>query len=72
MHDKRVRELPSWGDMVISAPLLSLSVICVAVQDESGKNVDVLLDGVPLPMMVIPIPADTVIPVVQLQEPAGI
>jgi hypothetical protein len=56
---------------VRSDPLLNLSVITVAVQDESGRYVDVLLDGLPLPMMEIPIPLRTIIPLVQVQDPTG-
>jgi hypothetical protein len=65
-------EFPYLGLIVRSDPLLNWSVITVAVQDESGRYVDVLLDGLPLPMMEIPIPLRTVIPLVQVQDPAGI
>ena len=58
--------------MVIKCPLDSRSVMTVALQEEFAPIVFGVLFGVPLPMIEIPTFWGTVIPVVQVQEPAGI
>ena len=72
MQERRMVAFPYTGEKENKAPLLMLSVICVAVQDESGRNADGLPEGVPVPMIVIPMPPGTTMPLVQMQVPDGI
>ena len=52
-------------------PDVRLSVIAVAAQDEDAPMVLAALPGVPLPMMLMPMPLGTVTPLVQVHAPAG-
>ena len=65
-------ELPYVGLIENIEPLLRASASLVAAHEESGAYVAVLLAGVPEPVMVMPMPLRTVIPLVQVQKPAGI
>jgi hypothetical protein len=72
IQEIREVELPNVGLIRKIAFPPALSVIVVAVQDAEAPVVLGVLFGVPLPMIVIPIPLGTVIPAVQVHVPAGI
>jgi hypothetical protein len=58
--------------MCVFGPVVILFVMAVAVQDTDAPVVLGVLFGVPLPRMLMPIPDDTTIPEVHVQEPDGI
>jgi hypothetical protein len=72
MQEIRIVELPYRGDAEIMLWPEVVHVIVVFEQDELAPVTLASSLGVPLPMIDIPLPERTVMPVDQLQEPAGI
>jgi hypothetical protein len=71
-QDKRVVEFPYSGEKESMLLEETAQLIIVPVHEELAAVVLAVLFGAPVPTMVIPIWLGTVMPVVQLQEPAGI
>jgi hypothetical protein len=72
MHEMRDSELPEVGcSKNMLPPEVRSSVMTVAVQDEDAPVVLAPLCGVPVPLMVMPMPLGTVTPVVQVHVPEG-
>jgi len=53
------------------APDVTLSVITVTVQEALAPVVAAVEFGVPVPVIVIPMPGGTTMPLVHVQDPAG-
>lgn len=70
MQESRVVEFPYSGSKVKSVTP-PVTVIDVLVQDEDAPVVPEPDCGVPVPVIVIPMPEGTVIPLDQVQEPEG-
>jgi len=70
MQDILEVEFPNRG-LIVKALTAAFIVMLVAVQEDEAPKVSGVELGVPEPMMVIPTPLGTVIPLAQVHEPAG-